>query len=763
MADTPNISSKLMTDAQREIMARRILRQGESPEQMVRRVVGHIAQAASESPAVADAFERMFSSLDFLPNSPTLCGAGTALNQLAACFVLPVSDDLGREPDSIFLTLRKAVLIQQSGGGVGFDFSPLRPRGDEVASTKGISSGPVSFISIFDKAIGEIAQGGMRRGASMAVLRVDHPDILDFISCKAQEGRISNFNISVALTDKFMDCLRDGKQFELINPRTQRVERAVSPELILTQITDRMIANGEPGILFPEKANRLNAMCHKYTLRSTNPCGEQWLGPYENCCLGSINLANHITPAGMDWPALQRTTELAVRFLDDVITANKYIPEIPELEQAAKAARRIGLGITGLADVLIALRLPYDSPRAREFAGYVMANIKLWSLAASIKLAEERVPFGAFEGSLWATTPGRLIPPQLGITDTFGGELTEANYAARRADILAGIGRHGLRNAALTCIAPTGTLSTLMGVYGYGCEPLIGLSYKRNVVGQSAPLIFNCRLLERALEGFPAAASIRAEVAATGRMPREYLRAGGEFEHFKCAPDISADDHLSMQETLQKWVDNSISKTVNCSAQSATPSTVRDLIVRAHNSPHVKGFTLYVIGSRAKEVIVMPQQKHSRPPTLQGKTTAVETAFGTVFVTANSTPGGQPFEMFVNIGKGGTDLAAISEGYGRLISLLLRIESPVAPATRLGMIRDQMRNIGGSSRKRSGGHTILSLPDAIAQAIAPDAEAPTAATGAASTMELCALCRNLSVIFAEGCRRCVNCGASSCA
>jgi ribonucleoside-diphosphate reductase alpha chain len=803
-----NISSKLSSPNQLEILKKSVLHPNESPEEMIARVVYTIS--AHDDPTNTENYIKLLSNLDFLPSTPVLYGAGTSLNQLAACFVLPISDDLGKNSDSIFSTLKNAILIQQSGGGVGFDFSDLRPKGDMVKSIKGISSGPISFIKTYNKAIEEIAQGGRRRGAAMAILRVDHPDILEFINCKSVEGDISTFNLSVAITDSFMHSLTSKTDFNLINPRNGEITSSISPTFLLDKIITGMMKNGEPGIVFPEKANIYNPLNHIYQLKSTNPCGEQWLGPYENCCLGSINLANHIHKDvntniwKIDWNQLHNTTSLAVRFLDNVVSANKYVPEIPQLKDAALNSRRIGLGITGLADLLIRLDITYNSFLAFALADYLMANIKIWSLKTSIQLAKEKGPFPYFKNSLWDTNPSILVPYHLDdylcgneYPDLFGGNLTKNYYEIKRTEILADIQKFGLRNAALNCIAPTGTTSTIMGVQGYGCEPLIALSYKRNVVGKSDPLVYNCYLLEEALieeeellkldESSSLSISkldtlkfIREHVSKTGKITQ--LNYPSKWNRFICASDITPMYHLQMQECLQKWVDNSISKTINCS-KDITKEQVIELIQYAYNSPYIKGFTIYVAGSREKEVLKLPENvnKMSRPHTLSGQTQAIETSFGTAFVTLNKTEKAQPFEMFINIGKGGTDLAAISEGYGRLISLILRLDSPIPPSERLELIYQQMKGIGGSSKKRSpGGHCVLSLPDAIAQAIHTDDHSTTSSSSSSTTssssssttssstshsssaMELCPSCQNLSLVFVERCKRCTNCNYTMC-
>src|SRR5512136_1689823 len=372
-----------LTDNARVVLMKRYVRRGpdgqpaETPEGMFHRVARAVAEPDREAGADVEATERAFykllTELRFFPNSPTFTGAGTPLGQLAACFVLPISDDMGRDSAGIFQTLRDAALIQQTGGGNGFSFSRLRPKGAYVASSAGQATGPVGFLRVYDKAFGEVAQGGSRRGANMAVLRVDHPDVLDFVRCKTSEDQITNFNISVGITDEFMRAVRDDRDFELVTPRDGKVWKVVRARDIFNEIVKHAHHNGEPGLLFLDAANRTNPVPHLYELEATNPCGEQYLGSYENCCLGSINLAQHVTPeGGVDWRKLEESIVLSTRFLDNVVTANQYVPSVPQLREAALRARRIGLGIMGLGDVMYHLKIRYGSQESLEFAGQVI-------------------------------------------------------------------------------------------------------------------------------------------------------------------------------------------------------------------------------------------------------------------------------------------------------------------------------------------------------------------------------------------------------
>ncbi|MDD2694326.1 MAG: adenosylcobalamin-dependent ribonucleoside-diphosphate reductase, partial [Anaerolineales bacterium] len=452
----------------------------------------------------------------FFPNSPTFTGAGTPLGQLAACFVLPITDDMGRDPAGIFQTLRDAALIQQTGGGNGFSFSRLRPKGTLVKSSAGEATGPVGFLRVYDKAFGEIAQGGTRRGANMAVLRVDHPDIEEFITCKTDENAITNFNISVGITDAFMQAVQNDGLWELRFPDvrsakyhdfTGTLEQAEQAGVPITvykvlrardlfeRIVQQAHHNGEPGVLFLDAANRANPVPHLYPLEATNPCGEQWLGPYENCCLGSINLAQHLGPDGaVDWEKLRQSVELSTRFLEDVIEANAYVPAVPRLREAAMRARRIGLGIMGLADLMYHTGIRYGSSEGEEFAAQVMEFVRYQAMLTSIELSKERGPFLSIQGSIY--DPQRI---------TWQPPVPLAPYvhdwgrpAVEWIKVVEGIRQFGIRNAAQTTIAPTGTIATVAGCEGYGCEPVFALAYIRHVNdnGRDLQLTYTSPLFE---------------------------------------------------------------------------------------------------------------------------------------------------------------------------------------------------------------------------------------------------------------------------
>ena len=477
-----------MSDNAAEVFVRRYVRKGEdgnpaeAPVDTFRRIAHTVAAPDQKYGRSSKASERTFfhllANFLFVPNSPTWTGAGTPLGQLSACFVLPIKDDLGRDPEGIFSTLRMAILIQQTGGGIGFSFSRLRPRGNYVSRSGGRSTGPIGFLRAYDTSIGVIAQGGVRRGASMAVLRVDHPDVKSFIHCKEKEGEISNFNISVVVTDKFMRAVEAEERVPLINPKDGRIWGEIDARDLFDEMVTAAHQTGEPGILFLDTANRENPVPHLYELEATNPCGEQWLGPYENCCLGSINLARHLTKSGkIDWRKLAQTTRFATFFLDNVVDANKYISEIPQLREAAMAVRRIGVGIMGLADVMYTLGVRYGDEDGVELTSQLMEFIRYHTMLASIERARERKPFPAIKGSIYDQEDLKWEPPHPLYP-------YKHDFGRPRIDwkrVVEGVKRWGIRNGAQQVIAPTGTIATVAGCEGYGCEPVFALSYMRQL------------------------------------------------------------------------------------------------------------------------------------------------------------------------------------------------------------------------------------------------------------------------------------------
>lgn len=813
----------------------------ETPAGMFYRIAIHMATVEAEYGGDVEAIARVFYDLlterRFFPNSPTFTGSATPLGQLAACFVLPIADDMGRESDGIFSTLRVAALIQQTGGGNGFSFSRLRPKNDVVHTSSGRATGPVGFLRVYDQAFGEIAQGGSRRGANMGVLRVDHPDIEEFIECKAKEGSIANFNISVAITDEFMQAVKDDTDFALRNPRDGKVARTVRARDLFDKIVRYAHHNGEPGALFIDAANRTNPVPHLYDLEATNPCGEQWLGPYENCCLGSINLSvhfkeNEVGTRTVDWDLLRRSVHEATHFLDNVVTANAYVPAVPEVAAAAHRARRIGLGIMGLGDLMYEMGIRYGSEEGQEFAAQVMEFVRFECMLESIDLARTRAPFTAFSGSIYdAEQPGGMrwkapVPHRPFARDW-------QRPALDWSQVVEGIKQHGIRNAAQTTVAPTGTIATVCGIEGYGCEPVFALGYIRHFKDgdKDVELPYTSPLFDKALERSALddaqKQAVRQHVATYGScqdlsdLPADLLHT------FVVSSDITAEEHVYMQAAIQAFVDNSISKTCNF-PEGATEEDVAKAYLLAWEEG-CKGLTVYVTGSRQEVVLetkatkasktgegaeVVPvngngnghsngngyasgenaydssgfevvsgagypdikpaQIKRPRPSRLQGNTYRKDTPLGTAYITVNSDERGEPFEVFMNVGKAGSEVTAVSEAMGRLISLVLRLPAELAPTERLRWVMDEMAGIGGGRPMGFGAKRVRSLPDGVAQVLAEHlAELPEAPDVIAPEQlalpiagkpigDICPECGEAALLNVEGCRKCHVCGYSEC-
>ena len=767
-----------LSDNAHQVLIRRYVRRGsngepvETVEEMFWRVAYHVAKV--EEVWIGDVMSRAFdyyellTSKSFFPNSPTFTGAGTPLGQLAACFVLPITDDMGRDTAGIFQTLRDASLIQQTGGGNGFSFSRLRPQHTLVSSSAGEATGPVGFLRVYDNAFAEIAQGGTRRGANMAVLRVDHPDIDAFITCKTDENAITNFNISVGVTDAFMQAVRDDKDWELRFPDVTlpeyrnfngtleeaedagipiRVYKTVSAGELFAKIVKHAHHNGEPGMLFLDAANRSNPVPHLYRLEATNPCGEQWLGPYENCCLGSVNLAQHLSADGtVDWEKLRKSVSLATIFLDDVVDANAYVPAVPQLKEYALRARRIGMGIMGLGDLMYHVGIRYGSDEGQEFGAQVMEFVRYHAMLTSIELAKERGPFPAISGSIYDPENLKWSPPKP--RSPYNG-----NWGRPELDwqnILNGIQEYGIRNAAQTTVAPTGTIATVAGCEGYGCEPVFALAYVRHVNdnGHDLTLNYTSPHFEKAMVQAGLDAESRQEVI-------EHVMESGSCQNLEGVPediqrvfavssDILAEEHVRMQAALQAFVDNSLSKTINFPSDA----TEEDVAMAYQLAWELgcKGITVYVTGSRQKVVLetkstvkgksvasdssqmkenVQSEQmamwhdkKKPRPRSLHGYTYSISTPLGKAFITINENGGNQPFEVFVSTAKAGSDTAAVSEAIGRLVSYILRLASPIAPRDRLTEVWRQLSGIGGGRSLGFGPNRVRSLPDGVAQALA---------------------------------------------
>lgn len=986
-----------LSDNARVVLEKRYLRKDangkpqESISEMFWRVAYNVAKVEAKRKGdietTAVKFYNLLVDLKFFPNSPTFTGAGTPLGQLAACFVLKIEDDMGKLGSGIFQTLRDAALIQQTGGGNGFSFSRLRPKHSLVNASAGEATGPVGFLRVYDKAFGEIAQGGSRRGANMAVLRVDHPDIEEFITCKTDENSITNFNISVGITDKFMRAVENNKDWDLRFPdvtspayakfsgTVDQADRVGIPTKtyktlrardLFDKIVQQAFSNGEPGLLFIDAANRENPVPHLYELEATNPCvtgdtyvavadgrsdvtfedlaregkdvpvytrnekgeivvrtmryprrtgskdiyevvleddhvvrctanhsflttsgkyvradelcvgdvlptlslakqihagteftgvifgysdlpavlrvspagtadvyngtvddfhnyfvgrwqhptnntnntfyqyvntpncGEQYLGPFENCCLGSINLAKHVTTDGkLDWESLRASVVLSTQFLDDVISANAYVPAVPELKEAALKARRIGLGIMGLGDLLFCVGIRYGSTCAEEYSAQVMEFVRYHCMLTSIEMAKSLGSFDAIAGSVY--DPTNLLwkkpEPLQKYTRNFGRP--EINWDT----VEAGIRKFGIRNACQLTVAPTGTIATVAGCEAYGCEPVFALAYVRHVndKGNDLTLTYTSPLFEKVLRSSGVSDSdikeIVNEVAACGscqnvdKVPAEVKNV------FVVSQDITATEHVRMQAALQKFVDNSMSKTCNFN-ETATVDAVAKAYMLAWQLG-CKGLTVYVAGSRKKVVLetkstaksiaekeqsTSGSTKKPRPDVLEGRTMQVSTPLGKAFVTVNENGGNQPFEVFITTAKAGSETAAISEAIGRLVSYTLRLSSPVSSLDRLKEVTSQLGGIGSGRSIGFGPNRVSSMPDGVARALAHyikdrASKVPTdnltstlhqphtsltATSHAVKIGDLCPECGEAAVVNEEGCRKCYACGHSQC-
>jgi len=663
----------------------------ETPEELFRRVAKNIAQAdrfyhpETDLFPIEDEFYSLMGSLDFLPNSPTLMNAGRELQQLSACFVLPVGDSM----DEIFDAVKQMALIQKSGGGTGFSFSRIRPKNDVVGSTQGVSSGPVSFMSVFDRATETIKQGGTRRGANMAILRVDHPDILDFVQCKEGDHHFNNFNISVAATNEFMEAAEKGKEYALRNPRTKEIVCFLNARSVFEKMVYYAWKNGDPGIIFIDRINQDNPTPQIGQIESTNPCGEQPLLPYESCNLGSINLSNMVRNGAIDWERLGSVAEKAVHFLDNVIDMNCYT--LPQIEAMTRANRKIGLGVMGFADLLVLLGIPYNSPKALEIGGKVMSFIQKRAREASRELAVKRGSFPNFD---------------------------ESPMTARW---------DAMRNATVTTIAPAGTISIIAGTSS-GIEPIFALAFIRHVLEGKELLEVNpyFEALSKQ-EGFYSEELMR-KIAHSGNIQNVKEVPENIRKLFVTAHDITPEDHIRMQAAFQKYTDNAVSKTVNF-PHEATVDDVAKVYKLAYELG-CKGVTIYRDRSRAKQVLykgtVSPSRDRlkeeedlreaerkpkSREDVIHGSTRKIRTGCGNLYVTVNEDEEGKLFEIFNQIGKAGGCAASQSEAIGRLVSLAFR--SGLEP-------EDIIRQLKGISCHtpvwyREG--KVLSCSDAVAKAI----------------------------------------------
>ncbi len=733
----------------------------ETPREMFERIGKFIASAdlnygktAEQVNSVATRFYEMMVNMEFIPNSPTLMNAGKPLGQLSACFVLPVEDSM----EGIFDTIKSMALIHKSGGGTGFSFSRMRPKNDVVRSTTGVSSGPVSFMNIFNSATETVKQGGTRRGANMAILHVTHPDILDFITAKEDTDKLTNFNCSVAITDEFMKAVETDGEYDLISPRTGEPVRKLNARDVFSLIVDMAWKNGEPGVVFIDKINEKNVLKKVGLIESTNPCGEQPLLPFESCNLGSINLNTVVKDDSgtctVDYEKLKEITKDAVHFLDNVIDCNRY--PLKEIEENTRANRKIGLGIMGFADLLIRMGIPYNSEKALEVAEQVMATIQDASKDASRALADERGAFPNFDKSEYAEMEE---PP--------------------------------LRNATTTTIAPTGTISIIAGTSS-GVEPVFALAYVRNVMDNNTLVETNPRFREVMEERGLYSEEIMQRVAKTGSVKNMEDIPEDIQNIFVTAHDITPEWHVMVQAAFQKYVDNAVSKTVNFS-HTATREHIETVYMMAFNQG-CKGVTVYRDGSRDAQVLQVARDEevthriteegkvevyaahaHIKPRPRKditwGATRKMDTGCGSLYVTINEDEEGL-FEVFATMGKAGGCAASQTEAVSRLISLSLR--SGVEPE----QIIKQLKGVRCPNQAWVKGGRIYSCADAIAKAMEmyagqeqgkgdpgkEDARNNAETNGKGSDAVMVGVCPDCHgpLEFESGCSVCRMCGFSRC-
>lgn len=727
----------------------------ETPTDMLMRVAKNIAEAdklygKADVNATADVFYDLMASRAFMPNSPTLMNAGRDLQQLAACFVLPVEDSM----EQIFESIKHAALIHKSGGGTGYSFSRLRPRNDNVRSTSGVSSGPLSFMKVFNAATEVIKQGGTRRGANMGILRVDHPDILEFISSKSDTKELTNFNLSVAVTDAFMKAVREGTSYTVINPRTKQAAREENATDVFNLMTQLAWQNGEPGVVFIDRINAYNPTPEVGAIESTNPCGEQPLLPYEACNLGSVNLALFVKDGAVDYDGLKKTVHTSVHFLDNVIDMSKY--PLPEIDALVKANRKIGLGVMGFADMLYLLAIPYDSAEAEKIAREVMEFIQKESKVKSDELAKTRGVFPNHGKSIYK-------------------------------------GKRQIRNATTTTIAPTGTIS-IIAAASSGIEPVFGLAFIRNVLDGTEMLEVNpvFEMIAKR-EGFYTD-DLMKKVAKAGsvqslsEVPEKWRMI------FRTSHDITPEWHIRLQAAFQAFTDNAVSKTINF-PKNATVDDVKEAYLLSY-SLGCKGVTVYRDGSRENQVLNIGEvnkgkgedvkvdheivvaghiKPRERPKRTFGSTQKIPTACGNLYVTINEDEHGL-CELFATIGKSGGCASSQAEGVSRMISLALRSGIDVNSVVK------QLRGIRCTSPIWEDGEMILSCPDAIGRALdiylrgreergveIKDIKVHMSERGDAEAMPVsvkaavggCPECGGV-LERSEGCMKCRTCGYSKC-
>ncbi len=713
----------------------------ERPEEMFRRVAENIASAdamygASDTDVnrVAEEFYGMMTRQEFMPNSPTLMNAGREFQQLSACFVLPVEDSM----ESIFQAVKDTAMIHKSGGGTGFSFSRLRPADDIVSSTRGVSSGPVSFIKVFDSATEAIKQGGVRRGANMAVLRIDHPDIMSFIEAKSDHTQLTNFNLSVGATEGFMDAVKKDREFRLLNPRTGEVTGSLDAREVFHRMAELAWEGGDPGIIFLDRINGDNPTPHVGEIEATNPCGEQPLLPHESCNLGSINLAKFVKGTGeaaqVDWERLRECVHRAVHFLDNVIDMNEL--PLEQIAEETRANRKIGLGVMGFADLLILLGIPYNSKQAVHLAERIMQFISEEGRKRSQELARQRGAFPNWKGSRWEEA-----------------------------------GHEPLRNATITTIAPTGTISIIAGCSS-SVEPLFAVVYTRHVLDRDELLEVHPIFEEVARERGFYSPELMKEIAAKGSLHDVDGIPDDVRAVFVTAHDITPEWHIRLQAAFQENTDNAVSKTVNFPNEA----TVDDVehVYRLAYELGCKGVTIYRDGSREEQVLTTGKTERAkngeapvkveprpRPPVVTGLTRAMRTGCGKLYVTINRDEEG-PFELFAQMGKAGGCAASQSEALARLVSLAFRCGIPAEQVIR------QLKGISCHMPSwEPGGERILSCADAVAKAIEncvmPEGEQLSMDFNGSTFGHLgaCPECGG-TLVHEGGCNVCRDCGYSQC-
>ena len=746
----------VLSDNAKVVLERRYFRKNDAGETIEdwAALIGRVAKdIAGGDPDKEKRYQELLDSGYFLPNSPTLMNAGNDLQQLSACFVLPIEDSM----NSIFETVKNAALIHKSGGGTGFSFSRLREANARVRSTNGVSSGPISFMKVFNAATDAVKQGGTRRGANMAILNVDNPQILDFIQCKADTRELTNFNLSVGITETFMRAVMDDEEYDLVSPRSGEAVGRQKARDVFSLIVDMAHKNGEPGIVFLDRINAANPTPHIGSIESTNPCGEQPLLPNEACNLGSINLAVLIKDGRVDWERLREVTRLSVDFLDDVIDRSKF--PLPQIDEMVKANRKIGLGVMGWADLLYQLRIPYTSDEAVALAGELMEFIDFAAKQRSAELAAEKGSFPNFPGSIYATRSLQRQPLKM-------------DWAALGEDIAT----RGIRNATLTTIAPTGTISMILDTSS-GIEPQFSLVFVKNVMDGDKLLYVN-KWFRQALEDAGLLSQeLLEKVAQAGTIAGFEEIPAALRDIFLTAHDISPEWHIRMQAAFQLYTDNAVSKTINF-PHDATVEDIRIAYELAYQLG-CKGLTVYRDGSRENQVLSsgsgsQPSERkvapRSRPEVTHGVTQRLETGCGHMYVTINTDEQGA-CEVFVQMGKVGGCASAQLEAIARLSSLALRSD------VKLEAIIRQLKGIRCQSPMWHKGKMITSCGDAVGQALetflktwaggelkavqvsSGEAEIPEA--GAMTSIALCPDCGS-SIEHVEGCLKCPACGWSKC-